>query len=86
MNVVAPSTQVQLLALVTLVVLSGSATARFFMVGDLDKPQRETDVNTTLFTEFIPLSDNVVILSNRTTDVRGQIEYMFGARIFGKQN
>lgn len=89
MNLFATSTQVQLLLLVILAMLSGSASARFFMLGDLDEPQRETDallVNTTLFTEFTSLGHDVETLSTTTTDVRGQIKYVLGARLSGKKS
>lgn len=77
----------QLLMMFGIVALTGSmVSARFFMLGDLEEPQRETDallVNTTLLTEFTNLGHDVELLASTRSSVRGQIKYVLGARVNG---
>lgn len=79
----------QLLVLIigAIALTSSMVSARFFMLGDLEEPQSETDalsVNTTLLSAFTHLGHDVNILASFRSDVRGQIKYVLGARVNGK--
>lgn len=76
----------QLIVIFGIMVALSGVSARFFMLGDLQEPQRETDallVNATLLAEFTNLGHEVEILSSTRTSVRGQIKYVMGARVNG---
>lgn len=77
----------QLFGIFVIVALTGSTvSARFFMLGDIEEPQRETDallVNTTQLTGFTHLGHDVETLASTRSSVRGRIQYVLGARVNG---